>query len=69
MVVQSGRLNRKDNKLSREELLAAVRFGADKIFKSKDSSITDDDIDMILDQGKQKTQEMNEKLKTAEKGE
>uniref|UniRef100_A0A7S2V7T2 Chromatin-remodeling complex ATPase chain n=1 Tax=Entomoneis paludosa TaxID=265537 RepID=A0A7S2V7T2_9STRA len=67
MVVQQGRLKNQD-KLSRDELLAAVRFGADKIFKSKDSSITDDDIDLILDQGKQKTAEMNEKLKAAEKG-
>ena len=38
------------------------KFGADKIFKSKDSSITDDDIDMILNAGKQKTQELNDKL-------
>jgi SWI/SNF-related matrix-associated actin-dependent regulator of chromatin subfamily A member 5 len=67
MVVQQGRLREKD-KLSRDELLEAVRFGADKIFKSKDSSITDDDIDLILDAGKQKTQEINEKLKMAEKG-
>ena len=67
MVVQQGRLKEKD-KLSREELLAAVRFGADKIFKSKDSSITDDDIDMILDVGKRKTEELNEKLKAADKG-
>ena len=43
MVVQQGRLKEKD-KLSREELLDAIRFGADKIFKSKDSSITDDDV-------------------------
>lgn len=68
MVVQSGRLKDKDNKLSRDELLTAVRFGADKIFKSKDSSITDDDIDMILDAGKKKTQELNENLKAADKG-
>ena len=68
MVVQTGRLKDKDSKLSREELLAAVRFGADKIFKSKDSSITDDDIDMIMDAGKRKTQELNEKLKAADKG-
>ena len=44
MVVQQGRLKDQDNKLSREELLDAIRFGADKIFKSKDSSITDDDV-------------------------
>lgn len=67
MVVQQGRLKDKD-KLSRDELLTAVRFGADTIFKSKDSSITEDDIDMILDQGKKKTQEMNDKLQAADKG-
>ena len=67
MVVQQGRLKEKD-KLSRDELLAAVRFGADKVFKSKDSSITDDDIELILEAGKKKTQELNEKLVTAEKG-
>ena len=68
MVVQQGRLKDRDNKLNREDLLEAVRFGADKIFKSKDSSITDDDIDLILDAGKRKTQELNEKLQAAEKG-
>lgn len=67
MVVQQGRLKEKD-KLSQEELLAAVRFGADKVFKSKDSSITDDDIDLILEVGKKKTRELNEKLQAAEKG-
>mmetsp|Transcript_5226 Transcript_5226/g.9331 ORF Transcript_5226/g.9331 Transcript_5226/m.9331 type:complete len:962 (-) Transcript_5226:1639-4524(-) len=67
MVVQQGRLNDKD-KLSRDELLNAIRFGADKIFKSKDSSITDDDIDLILDSGKKKTKELNDKLQAAQKG-
>ncbi|KAL9188329.1 hypothetical protein ACHAXT_006707 [Thalassiosira profunda] len=67
MVVQQGRLKEKD-KLSADELLDAIRFGADKIFKSKDSSITDDDIDMILNAGKQKTQELNDKLQAAQKG-
>ncbi|KAL3937227.1 MAG: hypothetical protein SGARI_002208, partial [Bacillariaceae sp.] len=67
MVVQQGRLKDKD-KLSRDDLLAAVRFGADKVFKSKDSSITDEDIDLIINAGKKKTQELNEKLQAAEKG-
>lgn len=67
MVVQQGRLKEKD-KLSQDELLTAVRFGADKVFKSKDSSITDDDIDLILEVGKKKTRELNEKLQAAEKG-
>lgn len=67
MVVQQGRLKDKD-KLSRDELMSAVTFGADKIFKSKDSSITDADIDLIIDAGKRKTQELNEKLQAADKG-
>jgi SWI/SNF-related matrix-associated actin-dependent regulator of chromatin subfamily A member 5 len=67
MVVQQGRLKEKD-KLTRDELLEAVRFGADKIFKSKDSSITDEDIDLIINAGKQKTQELNDKLRAADKG-
>uniref|UniRef100_A0A7S4ACA6 Chromatin-remodeling complex ATPase chain n=1 Tax=Pseudo-nitzschia australis TaxID=44445 RepID=A0A7S4ACA6_9STRA len=67
MVVQQGRLKDKDN-LSRNELLEAVRFGADKIFKSKDSSITDEDIDLIINAGKRKTQELNDKFQAADKG-
>eukprot|EP00536_Pseudo-nitzschia_multiseries_P003978 jgi/Psemu1/253123/estExt_Genewise1Plus.C_630105 len=67
MVVQQGRLKDKD-KLSRNELLEAVRFGADKIFKSKDSSITDEDIDLIINAGRRKTQELNEKFQAADKG-
>ena len=55
MVVQQGRLKDKDKKLSRDELLQAVQFGADKIFKTKDSSITDEDIDLIIDAGRKKT--------------
>ena len=67
MVVQQGRLKDKD-KLSRNELLEAVRFGADKIFKSKDSSITDEDIDLIINAGRRKTQELNDKFQAADKG-
>jgi SWI/SNF-related matrix-associated actin-dependent regulator of chromatin subfamily A member 5 len=68
MVVQQGRLKEKDSKLSRDELLQAVRFGADKIFKSNDSSITDEDIDLIIDAGRKKTMALNDKLKDADKG-
>ena len=67
MVIQQGRLKDKD-KLSRNELLEAVRFGADKIFKSKDSSITDEDIDLIINAGRRKTQELNDKFQAADKG-
>ena len=67
MVVQSGRLKEKD-KVSKEEIMAAVRFGADTVFRSEESTITDEDIDTILERGIKKTQELNEKIKEREKG-
>lgn len=68
MVVQQGRLQEKEKKLSKQDLLETIRFGADKVFRSKDASISDDDIDFILEEGKKRTEELNEKLKAAEKG-
>lgn len=67
MVVQQGRLKDKD-KVSKEEIMAAVRFGADSVFRSEESTITDDDIDIILERGKARTKEMTEKIQKADKG-
>ncbi len=68
MVVQQGRLQDKEKKLTKQDLLDTLRFGADKIFRSKESTITDADIDLILLEGKKRTEEMNEKMAVAEKG-
>jgi len=67
MVVQQGRLKDKD-KVSKEEIMAAVTFGADTVFRSDESTITDEDIDIILERGKAKTKELKEKISKAEKG-
>lgn len=67
MVVQQGRLKDKD-KVTKEEIMAAVRFGADTIFRSDESTITDEDIDVILERGIAKTKELNEKIQKADKG-
>ncbi len=42
IVVQQGRLQEKEKKMSKLDLLDTLRFGADKIFRSKESTITDD---------------------------
>ena len=55
LVIQSGRLVEKGKQLGAEEMLKMIRFGADEVFKSKDSTITDDDIDAILAYGEEKT--------------
>jgi len=67
MVVQQGRLKDKD-KVTKEEILAAVRFGADTVFRSEESTITDEDIDAILEKGKAKTKEIAEKITKKDKG-
>jgi SWI/SNF-related matrix-associated actin-dependent regulator of chromatin subfamily A member 5 len=68
MVVQQGRLKDQDNKVSKDELMAAVRFGADAVFRSEESTITDEDIDVILEKGAAKTKELMSKIQKAEKG-
>ena len=68
MVVQQGRLQEKEKKMTKQDLLDTLRFGADKIFRSKDSTISDADIDLILEEGRKRTEEMSEKLQTADKG-
>ena len=61
-VVQQGRLMEKQKALSKEEALAAVRFGADKIFKAESTEITDADIDAMLASAKDMTAERNKAL-------
>ena len=67
MVVQQGRLQDKEKKMTKQDLLDTLRFGADKIFRSKDSTISDADIDLILEEGRKRTEEMT-KLQTNDKG-
>lgn len=68
MVIQQGRLAEKSAKVSKEEMAAMIRFGADEIFRSKDSSITDEDIEQILTRGAAKTDAMIKKLEEHTKG-
>lgn len=68
MVVQQGRLQDKQAKLSKNDMLEMIRFGADQVFRTTDSTITDEDIDAILAKGEQRTEEMKEKLQAHDKG-
>jgi SWI/SNF-related matrix-associated actin-dependent regulator of chromatin subfamily A member 5 len=40
-----------------------VRFGAEMVFSSKDSTITDEDIDRIIARGEEATAELDAKMK------
>ena len=63
LVIQSGRLADKDKKLGSDEMLSMIQFGAQKMFKAKDATITDDDIDTILEISEKKTSEGMKALK------
>nr|XP_019956772.1 PREDICTED: SWI/SNF-related matrix-associated actin-dependent regulator of chromatin subfamily A member 5 isoform X1 [Paralichthys olivaceus] len=63
IVIQQGRLvDPNANKLGKDEMLSIIRHGATHVFASKESEITDEDIDEILERGERKTMEMKEKL-------
>jgi SWI/SNF-related matrix-associated actin-dependent regulator of chromatin subfamily A member 5 len=42
------------NKLGKDEVLSMIRHGAENVFASKDSAITDENIDAILKKGEEK---------------
>lgn len=44
------------------------RFGADAVFRCKDTVMSDQDLDAVLERGAKKTQDMQSKLNVAEKG-
>ena len=58
MVIQQGRLADRNTKMSKEEMVALIRYGADEIFRTKDSTITDEDIDLILSKGAERTEQL-----------
>lgn len=63
VVIQQGRLLEKNSSLSKGELMTMVRFGADEVFRSSESTISDADIDAILRDGEERTAAMAEKVK------
>ncbi|PIA44563.1 hypothetical protein AQUCO_01700274v1 [Aquilegia coerulea] len=62
LVIQQGRLAEQKT-VNKDELLQMVRFGAEMVFSSKDSTITDEDIDRIIARGEKATAELDAKMK------
>eukprot|EP01116_Phalansterium_solitarium_P005922 TRINITY_DN181_c1_g1_i1.p1 TRINITY_DN181_c1_g1~~TRINITY_DN181_c1_g1_i1.p1 ORF type:complete len:1111 (+),score=402.66 TRINITY_DN181_c1_g1_i1:110-3442(+) len=67
LVIQQGRLVEQNKALTHDEMLQMIHFGADEIFASADSTITDDDIDALIAKGEQRTEQMAAKLRQATK--
>ncbi|KAF6176679.1 hypothetical protein GIB67_034541 [Kingdonia uniflora] len=62
LVIQQGRLAEQKT-VNKDELLQMVRFGAEMVFSSKDSTITDEDIDRIIAKGEEATAALDVKMK------
>merc|ERR1711981_1558421 len=69
LVIQQGRLvDQKSNKMSGDDMLGMIRHGASQIFAGKDSTISDDDIEVILAKAEERTKEQQDRLKKLSEG-
>ena len=69
VVIQQGRLMEQNKSLSKGEMGAMIKFGADDIFRKKEGqgAITDEDVDAILARGEERTKEMKERIQSGVK--
>eukprot|EP00467_Chlorarachnion_reptans_P021794 CAMPEP_0114518300 /NCGR_PEP_ID=MMETSP0109-20121206/18371_1 /TAXON_ID=29199 /ORGANISM="Chlorarachnion reptans, Strain CCCM449" /LENGTH=1140 /DNA_ID=CAMNT_0001698913 /DNA_START=129 /DNA_END=3552 /DNA_ORIENTATION=- len=65
VVIREGRLQEKGKGLQTGELMKMVRFGAKEIFRSKEATVSDEDIEAILQKSKQRTKEDEDQIKNA----
>lgn len=62
LVIQQGKLTDNTAAMKKDEMLDMIRFGANYILSSKESDITDEDIDKILADSEEKTAQQQKKL-------
>jgi SWI/SNF-related matrix-associated actin-dependent regulator of chromatin subfamily A member 5 len=62
LVIQQGRLVENTKSVNKDDLLSMVRYGAEMVFSSEPSKITEEDIDDIIKKGETSTAELNGKL-------
>ena len=62
LVIQQGRLVENTKSVNKDDLLNMVRYGAELVFSSEASKITEEDIDAIIAKGEKATIDLNQKL-------
>jgi SWI/SNF-related matrix-associated actin-dependent regulator of chromatin subfamily A member 5 len=62
LVIQQGRLVENTKSVNKDDLLSMVRYGAERVFASEASNITDEDVDALIAKGEAATKELNDKL-------
>lgn len=67
VVIQNGGLVEQEKGNNKDELLAAIRCGADAMFRAKSGELVDEDIDTILERAEKRTKEMEAEMEAAAK--
>ncbi|CAJ0575408.1 unnamed protein product, partial [Mesorhabditis spiculigera] len=62
IVIQQGRMAEAQKTLGKDDMLDMIRHGADMVFASKDSTLSDEGIDAILARAEEKTMELDKKM-------
>ncbi|KAL4858477.1 ISWI chromatin-remodeling complex ATPase [Chlorella vulgaris] len=63
LVIQQGRLVESSKaKVNKDDLLSMVRYGAERVFSSEATNITEEDVDALIAKGEAATKELNDKL-------
>ncbi|EGR30833.1 snf2 family DNA-dependent ATPase, putative [Ichthyophthirius multifiliis] len=62
LIIQQGRLAQKNRVFTKEEIKDIIQFGASAIFKAKEGTYTDEDIDILLQRGEEKTKDYNKSI-------
>ena len=55
LVIQQGRLTQNSTKVGKDDLLSMVKYGAERVFSSEPTKITDEDVDAIIAKGESDT--------------
>lgn len=71
LVILKGKVSQKQKLMNKNELFDLIQYGANQIFKASEGTIKNEDLDMLLERGEKKAQEMNEQIDNyiKEKGE
>ncbi len=59
LVIQQAKNSQRNKALTKEEMKEMLQFGASLIIKSQTGTISDEDIDRILERGESKTKALN----------
>ncbi|KAL0208680.1 hypothetical protein P9112_011267 [Eukaryota sp. TZLM1-RC] len=62
LVIQQGRISDKMKSTNKKDLLAMVRFGADRVF-NQEGELSDEDIDLLLAKSEERTRDISSKIK------